>query len=59
MMEGIELPNKEKIRIYREKETYKYLAMLDVDTNKQVEMEEKYFKGVSQEDEETVENQNI
>ena len=59
MMEGIELPNKEKIRILKEKETYKYLGRLDVDTIKQIEMEEKYFKGVSQEDEETAENQNI
>ena len=40
-IKGIELPNQEKIRMLREKETYKYLGILEVDTIKQVEMKEK------------------
>ena len=31
----IELPNQEKIRTLREKETYKYLEILEADTIKQ------------------------
>ena len=42
--EGIELPNKEKNRILGEKETYKYLGILEADTIKQVKMEEKILK---------------
>ena len=42
--EGIELPNQGKIRTLREKETYKYLGILEVDTIKQVEMKEKNLK---------------
>ena len=34
--EGMELPNQEKIRALREKETYKYLGMLE-DTIKQMD----------------------
>ena len=41
MTEGIELPNQEKIRTLREKETYKYLGILEADTIKQEEMKEK------------------
>ena len=41
MTEGIELPNQEKIRMLGEKETYKYLGILEADTIKQVEMKEK------------------
>ena len=41
MTEGIELPNQEKIRTLGEKENYKYLGILEVDTIKQVEMKEK------------------
>ena len=37
----MELPNKEKIRTLREKETYKQLWILEADTIKQVEMKEK------------------
>ena len=40
MTEGIELPNQEKIKTFREKETYKYLGILEADTIKQVEMKE-------------------
>ena len=40
MTVGIELPNQEKIRTLGEKETYKYLGILEPDTTKQVEMKE-------------------
>ena len=42
--EGIELLNQEKIRTVREKETYKYLGLLEADTIKQAEMTEKIEK---------------
>ena len=41
---GIELPNQDKIRTLREKETYKYLGILEADTIKQVEMKDKIQK---------------
>ena len=44
MMDGIELPNQEKIRVLGEKETYKNLGILEVDTVKQVKMKEKIKK---------------
>ena len=44
MTERVELPNQEKIRMLGEKETYKYLGILEADTIKQVEMKEKKFK---------------
>ena len=37
----IELPNQDKIRTLGEKENYKYLAILEADTIKQVEMKDK------------------
>ena len=37
----MELPNKDEIRTLGEKETYKYLLILEADTIKQVEMKEK------------------
>ena len=43
----------------REKETYRYLRILEEDTIKQVEMKEKNSKRVSQENEETTGNQTI
>ena len=43
MTDGIELLNQEKIRTLREKETYKYLKILEADT-KQEEMKEKIKK---------------
>ena len=43
LMDGIELPNQDKIRILGEKETYKYLGILKADTIKQ-EMKEKIKK---------------
>ena len=44
MTEGMELANQEKIRTLREKETYKYLGILEADTTKQVDMKEKIKK---------------
>ena len=44
MTEGIELLNQEKIRTFGEKETYKYLEIVEADTIKQVEMKEKIKK---------------
>ena len=41
MTEGIELRNQEKLRTLREKETYKYLRILEANTIKQGEMKEK------------------
>ena len=40
----MELPNQDKIKTFGEKETYKYLDILEVDTIKQVEMKEKIKK---------------
>ena len=41
MIERIELPNQEKIRTFGEKETYKYLGILEADTIKQAGITEK------------------
>ena len=41
MTKGIELTNQDKIWTLREKETYKLLGILEVDTIKQVKMKEK------------------
>ena len=59
MTKGIKLPNQEKIRMLGEKETYKYLEILEVDTIKQGDDEGKNLKSVSQEYEETTQNQTI
>ena len=40
----MELLNQDKIRMLGEKETYKYLSILEADTIKQVEMKEKVKK---------------
>ena len=42
--EGIELPNQKRIRTLGEKETYKYLVILDADTIKQAEIKEKILE---------------
>ena len=42
--EIIEIPNKEKTRIRGEKETYKYLRILEADTVKQMEMKKKNLR---------------
>ena len=44
MTGGMELPNHDKIRTLGENETYKNLAILKVDTIKQVEMKDKIRK---------------
>ena len=44
LTDGIELPNQDKIRTLGEKETNKYLGILETDTVKQVEMKEKIQK---------------
>ena len=44
--EGIDLPNQEKIRMLREKETYKYLGILEADIIKQAKMKKKRFKRI-------------
>ena len=41
---GMELPNQDKITVLGEKETYKYLGILEADTIKNVEMKEKIKK---------------
>ena len=38
LTDGMVLPNQDNIRTLREKETYKYLGILEADTLKQVEM---------------------
>ena len=44
MAEKIELPNQEKFRTRAEKESYKYLGILEANTIKQDDMEEKIKK---------------
>ena len=44
MTDGMGLPNHDKIRTLWEKETYKYLGILEADTIKQVEMKGKIQK---------------
>ena len=44
LTDGMELPNQDKIRTLGEKETYKYLSILEADTIKQVEMKEKILE---------------
>ena len=44
LTDRMELPNQNKIRTFGEKETYKYLGILEADTIKQVEMKEKIRK---------------
>ncbi len=40
LTDGIELPNKDKIKSLAENETYKYLGILEADTIKQVQMKD-------------------
>ena len=44
LTDGIEKPNQDKIRTVGEKETYKYLAIMEADIIKQVEMKDKIQK---------------
>ena len=41
LTDGMELPIQERIWTFEEKETYKYLVILEADTTKQVDMKEK------------------
>ena len=47
MTDGMELPNQDKIRTLGEKESYKYLSILEADTTKQVESKDKIKKNIS------------
>ena len=40
LTDGIELPNKDKIKSLAENKTFKYLGILEADTIKQAEMQE-------------------
>ena len=44
LTDGMELPNQDKIRMLKEKETYKYLGILEDDNIKQVAMKEEIKK---------------
>ena len=44
MTDEMEIPNQGEIRTLGEKETYKYLGILEADTIKQVEMKDKIQK---------------
>ena len=44
LTEGMELPNKDKIKTLAENETYKCLGILEADTIKQADMKEKIQK---------------
>ena len=44
MIAGIELPNERKIRIFREKESFKYLEIMEAETIYQAEMKESIKK---------------
>ena len=44
LTDGLELPNKDKIKTLAENETFKYLGILEADTIKQAEMKEKIQK---------------
>ena len=47
LTDGIELPNQDKIRTLAEKETYRYLGILEADTIKQVEIKNKIQNNIS------------
>ena len=53
MTKGIKLLNQQKIKALGEKETYKYLGILEAETKRQVEMKGKKLKRVPQENEKT------
>ena len=44
LTDGMELPNQDQIRTLAENETYQYLGILEADTIKQAEMEDKIKK---------------
>ena len=57
--DGMELPNQDKIRTLGEKETYKYLGILEADTIKQLEMKKKIQKEISQENSKTTRDKTL
>ena len=44
MTDGMELPNHDRIRTLEEKETYKYLGILEANTIKQTQMKDRIRK---------------
>ena len=48
LTDGMELPNQDKSRTLGEKETSKYLSILEADTLQQVEMRKKFKKNISE-----------
>ena len=59
MTEGVELRNQVMITTLSEKETYKYLGILEADTIKQQETKEKIKKRVSQKNQKTTRNNTL
>ena len=59
MRERIKLPNQEKSECSEKKENHPYWRILEVNTIKQAEMEEKNLKSVSQENKKTTRNQTL
>ena len=57
MAKGIEQPNQDKIRTLGEKETNKYLGILEADTIKQEEIKRQTQKRISHENEKSTRNQ--
>ena len=49
MTDRMELPNQDEIRTLGENETYKYLAILEADSIKQMEMKDQIQKSISRE----------
>ena len=47
LTDGMELPNKDKIKTLAENEPYKYLGILEADTIRQAEMKENFRKNIS------------
>ena len=56
---GIELPNHDSVRTLIQKETHRYLEILEADTIKQQEMKEKKLERVSQGNQKTTRDKNI
>ena len=59
MTEGIDKPNQGKIRTLGEKETYKYLGILEADTIKYAGRKEKIKTRIPQENKKTTQKQTI
>ena len=55
----IDWRKRKKIRTLGEKETDKYLSIMEVDTINQVKIKEKKLESVSQENEKTIRNQTM